>query len=71
MNKSDLWIKIEGALYAALGGLPPIAAYLESDRPLSGRSVAAALILGIVGAATSLKAFMSQSASGRQDAANK
>ena len=61
MNKSDLYIKIEGLLYVIIGGLPSFVSYLDSDSAVTMRGIIAAALGSLIGAAVALKAFMSQS----------
>jgi hypothetical protein len=59
--KSKLTIAIEGSLYAIVAAGAPVAAYLGSDQPYSGRALAAVSVGSLVAAANAIKAFLSVS----------
>jgi hypothetical protein len=52
---------LQGGLYMVLGALPPVINQLASDAKMTARSITCLVLISIVGAATSLKAFLSSS----------
>lgn len=52
-------VYLQAALYTIIGALTPLLTVLTGDMSLTKRVVAGAIIGGIIGAATSLKAFLS------------
>lgn len=59
--KSRFYVIAEGALYAIISAGAPWMAFLESDKELTTRGLVAVGIASLVAAATSVKAFLSQS----------
>jgi hypothetical protein len=50
---------LKGGLYAGIGFFTPISTFLASDTPLTGRAIAACIVLGLITAGNALKAFTS------------
>ena len=49
----------QAILYAFIGLATPIATFLSGSMEINSRAAAAAIVLGLIGAASSLKAFLS------------
>jgi hypothetical protein len=51
---------LKGTLYAGIGLLTPVGAFLASNTPLTSRSIAACIVAGLLSGLTALKAFTSE-----------
>lgn len=52
---------LNGALYAGIAALTPVAAFLASQQPITTRTICAISVASIIAGATALKAFISTS----------
>jgi hypothetical protein len=57
--KSNGMLILQGAIYAIIGALTPVAGMLATQTELTKRTTIAMIVAGIMSGATALKAFLS------------